>query len=202
MSLQIKKWIAALWLVLLLTAVFTIFWYSELVYALPTAVPANYKVGQAGKFIPLNGKLDFKNDRPVFLHFFNPECPCSRFNIDHFKTLVKTYHNQVNFAIVLLASRPYTEKEIQQRFGIDVPVVADTTLAASTGVYSTPQAVILSKNNSLYYRGNYNKTRYCTDKKTSYASIAIEKLLHKNSLLTFDRSAFTAYGCTLPSCNK
>ena len=202
MPLRIKQWIAALWLVLLLTVIFTIFWYSQLVYALPTTVPSDYKKVQTGKIIPLHGKLNFNNNRPVFLHFFNPECPCSRFNIDHFKTLVKTYQNQVNFAIVLMASRPYTEKEIQERFNLYVPVIADSTLAVSTGVYSTPQAVILGKNHSLFYRGNYNKSRYCTDKKTSYASMALESLLHKNSQITFDRSAITAYGCTLPTCNK
>jgi hypothetical protein len=197
-----KKWVAAVWLLFLLTIIFSLFWYNQLVYSLPTAVPKNYKTVHNGKIIPLNGSLDFKNDLPVFLHFFNPDCPCSRFNIDHFKSLVKTYHNQVNFAIVLMASKRFTEKEIQQRFNINVPVVADSALAAATGVYSTPQAVILRKDKSLFYRGNYNKTRYCTDEKTSYAKLAIESLIKRTSLVQFDRSALTAYGCTLPNCNK
>jgi hypothetical protein len=197
-----KKYIAVIWLVFLTAIISTIFWYSQLVYALPTPVPTAYKTVPNGKIIPINNLLPFNNGRPVFLHFFNPDCPCSRFNIDHFKSLVKSYHNEVNFAIVLLASRPYTEKEIQNRFKVSVPVVSDSTIAAATGVYSTPQAVILKTDHRLFYRGHYNKTRYCTDEKTSYAKLAIESLLKKTSLVQFDRSALTAYGCTLPNCKK
>jgi len=197
-----KKLIATVWLIFLTIIVSGLFWYNQFVYALPTPIPASYKTVPNGKIIPLNRALSFKNDRPVFLHFFNPECPCSRFNINHFKSLVKAYHNQVNFAIVLIASKPYSEKEIQQRFDIDVPVVADSTMAAAAGVYSTPQAVILKNSHRLFYRGNYNKSRYCTDQKTSYAKLALESLFQKNSLIQFDRYALTAYGCTLPNCTK
>ena len=197
-----KYYIASAWLVLLSAVVFALFWYNELVYTLPTPVPATYKTVPNGKIIPVNNALHFTNEKPVFLHFFNPDCPCSRFNIDHFKSLVKAYHNDVDFAIVLMASKPYTEKEIQDRFKVSVPVIADSTLAAATGVYSTPQAVILKTDHRLFYRGNYNKTRYCTDQKTSYAKLAIESLIKKTSLMQFDRAALTAYGCTLPNCKK
>jgi len=197
-----KKLIATVWLIFLTAIISSIFWYNQFIYALPTPVPATYKAVPTGKKIHLSAALTFKNNRPLFLHFFNPECPCSRFNIDHFKLLVKQYHEQLNFAIVLVASRPYTEKEIQKRFNIDVAVVSDHTLAIASGVYSTPQAVILNTDQTLYYRGNYNKTRYCTDQKTSYAQLAIESLMHKTSPVKFDRYALTAYGCTLPNCEK
>lgn len=195
-----RKWIAAAWLTLLLAIIFGFFWYNQLRYSLPTPVPANYKSVRNGEKIVLRKNLQFNNDKPVFLHFFNPDCPCSRFNIDQFKSLVKSYQSQVNFAVVLMTTKPYTAAEVQNRFGITVPIVADSTIAVSCGVYSTPQAVVLNNKKELYYRGNYNKSRYCTDKKTSYASIALTNILHKKTTLRLDQYALKAYGCTLPNC--
>lgn len=197
-----KKWIAAAWLTLLTVIIFGFFWYNQLIYSLPTPFPAHYKSVPLGKKIKLDQHLHFNNDKPVFLHFFNPDCPCSRFNIDQFKSLVKIYHSRVNFAVVLITAKTYTSAEIRDRFGITVPVVSDGEVAASCGVYSTPQAVVLNAERELYYRGNYNKSRYCTDKKTSYANIALMGILHKKTTLRLDQYALKAYGCTLPDCVK
>lgn len=197
-----KKWIAAIWLLFLMAIIFGFFWYNQLVYILPTPIPQGYTTVKNGKYIPLKNELNFRNRKPVFLHFFNPDCPCSRFNINHFKSLVKAYHSQVNFAIVLMTDKPYTAAEIQKRFNVNIPVISDSTLAIQSGVYSTPQAVILNADRKLYYRGNYNKTRYCTDEKSSYAKLALNGLLNHTSLIQFDQSALTAYGCTLPNCKN
>ena len=195
-----RKWIATVWLTLLLAIIFSFFWYNQFVYSLPTPVPVNYHTVRTGEKIRLNSNLNFNNRKPVFLHFFNPDCPCSRFNIGQFKSLVKRYHRQVNFAVVLQSAKPYTAAEVQDRFGITVPVVSDSTVAASCGVYSTPQAVLLNPQGELYYRGNYNKSRYCTDAKTSYAHIALMGILHQQTTLQLDQYALKAYGCTLPNC--
>ena len=197
-----KKWLATTWLAFLLVSIVTLFWYNQFVYSLPTPVPLNYHTVKPGKKISVNDKIKANNKKPIFLHFFNPDCPCSRFNIDQFKTLVKTYEDQVNFAVILLSDKHYTPSEIQKRFGIEVPVYADSTLAAACGVYSTPQAVVLKEDQTLYYRGNYNKSRYCTDMKTNYAKIAIEGAVEHRALSELDKYAFKAYGCTLPNCGK
>jgi hypothetical protein len=200
--ISMKKWIAALWLLFLATIVSGFFWYNQLIYILPTPVPEGYHGVKNGHVITIGKELKFNNNKPVFLHFFNPDCPCSRFNISHFKSLVKTYGANVNFAIVLMTDKPYTASEMRKRFNIDVPVIRDSSLALATGVYSTPQAVILQGNRKLYYRGNYNKTRYCTDEKTSYAKIALDNLLADHKSFQFDRLALQAYGCTLPNCKN
>ena len=96
----------------------------------------------------------------------------------------------------------YTAKEIQDKFDLTVPVLFDASIATSCGVYSTPQAVLLDTGHKLYYRGNYNISRYCTDEKTSYAKIAIVGLLHDHKKIIFNQLALRAYGCRLPNCNK
>jgi hypothetical protein len=197
-----RKLAVTIWLLVLLGTIVTFFWYNEWIYKLPTPVPANYQVVERGTTISVPAKSGCSFDKPVFLHFYNPDCPCSRFNIPHFKSLVKQYSSQIQFVIVPVTHKKITAHDIQQKFDLDVPVLIDTTLARACGVYSTPQAVILDTTRQLYYRGNYNRSRYCTDKRTEYARMAIDKLLHNNAAVIFDQFALKAYGCQLPNCTK
>jgi hypothetical protein len=196
-----KKLVVSVCLSLLFMGIILLFWYNEWVYSLPTAVPYNYRSVETSTVINLGMKFQSRK-KPLFLHFFNPDCPCSRFNITHFKSLVTRYGKDVDFAIVVLTARNYTAVQIQDKFDIRIPVSFDYSIAAACGVYYTPQAVILTPDHKLYYRGNYNKSRYCTDKNSNYAQLALEGLLHKDSALVFDRYALTAYGCRLPQCKK
>jgi hypothetical protein len=197
-----KKLLLIIWLVLLFFGMGALFWYNELVYHLPTPVPKNYKPVYPGEVIALKGALKNNNSKPVFLHFFNPDCPCSRFNISNFQSLVKQYGRQVNFVIVIMSKKTYTPKEIQDKFNLNIPVLFDPSIAPSCGVYSTPQAVLLDTEHKLYFRGNYNSSRYCTNEKTSFAKIAIAGLLADHAKLVFSALALKAYGCSLPNCTR
>lgn len=192
----------ATWLLLLLGAIVAYFWYNEWIYKLPTPVPENYQVVKTGTVINVPATSGCRPHKPVFLHFYNPDCPCSRFNMPHFKSLVNQFGNDIQFVIVPVTHKKMTAQEIQQKFDLDVPVLFDTTLAQACGVYSTPQAVLLDADRQLQYRGNYNRSRYCTDRKTEYARMAINKLLHNNAAVIFDQFALKAYGCQLPICTK
>jgi hypothetical protein len=203
MPLFLKKTIAITVLLTAFTCIGILFWYSEWRYALPTPVPEAYHAVAVGEHIDISSKFTAKKNEPVFLHFFNPDCPCSRFNVPHFKELVTTYGSQINFAVVVMTKdKDYTEDYIRKKFGLTVPILFDTTLARDCGVYSTPQAVLLTTDQSLYYRGNYNKSRYCADKKSNYAQIAIDSLLASRQEPVFNTYALTAYGCSLPGCKK
>ena len=196
-----KQWLIILWLSLLFAGIFALFWYNEWMYNLPTPVPANYKAVKAGEYINVPSSLN-SNSKPVFLHFFNPDCPCSRFNMPHFKSLVQAYSNKVSFGIVVMNNKNYTAKQIQEKYDLNIPVFFDASLAASCGVYSTPQAAIINVDRKLYYRGNYNRSRYCTDKKSNYAQMALDSLLQNRTTITFNQFAFKAYGCQLPKCTR
>jgi hypothetical protein len=197
-----KKGAVIAWLAILLLGTIALFWYNEWVYSLPTPVPGNYKPVSTGSRINIGLPRKAGQTRPLFLHFFNPDCPCSKFNIPHFKVLVRQYSNEADFAIVLMTGKKYTEKEIQQKFDTSLPVITDSSVAAACGVYSTPQAVIINADSTLYYRGNYNKNRYCTDKKSNYAELALRSLLQKQARPAFDQFALTSYGCQLPKCTQ
>jgi len=178
------------------------FWYNEYRYHLPTPIPGNYNPVSTGTSITLKGPLAALHTKPVFLHFFNPGCACSRFNIPQFKALVDQFAGQVDFAIVVISDKRVTAGDIHNKFGLNIPVSFDTSLAAACGVYSTPQAVLIDSRHRLYYRGNYNQERYCTDEKSSFAKIAITQLLQGYASPSFSPLALRAYGCQLISCKK
>ena len=197
-----RKGAILIWLVVLFSGITFLLWHNEWIYALPTPVPANYKTVNTGQKISLPMKIQSGN-KPLFLHFFNPDCPCSKFNISHFRSLVKEYNNRVTFAMVVMSTdKEYTAKKIQDKFNLPIPVFFDTAIAGLCGVYSTPQAAIITNDNTLYYRGNYNKSRYCTDKKSNYAQNALVSLLDQKMHPIFNQLALKAYGCQLPKCSK
>lgn len=197
-----RKMLIITWLLILLTGVIALFWRNEWIYSLPTPVPANYRSVATGTFISLPATTRFPANKPVFLHFFNPDCPCSRFNVPYFASLAKEYQQQVSFAIVLMTNKKYTAQEIQNRFHINLPVLTDTSLVRTCGVYSTPQAVIIDTHHQLYYRGNYNKSRYCTNTQTNFAAIALNTLVNHTLPVSFTADALQAYGCQLPNCPR
>ncbi len=190
------------WLGMVLIAIACLFWYNDYVYSLPTPVPAGYINVATGKAVNLADYKIAQNGKPVLLHFFNPDCPCSRFNIKHFKSLVSTYRDRSDFVVVLLNNEKHTTEQVKKKFDLDCTVVDNSALATACGVYSTPQAAIIDTQGKLYYRGNYNTTRYCTNSKTEFARIALDALLSHQTAVHFNRLAVTAYGCSLPNCTK
>lgn len=189
-------------LAFIFAAIGRLFWQMDWIYNLPTPIPAKYQAINKGEKIDLPIQLKTDRSKPLFIHFFNPDCPCSRFNVPHFKSLVAQYSDKVNFAIVIMNNKNCTVKSVREKFGLDIPVVLDRGIAEACGVYSTPQAVLADTTQQLFYRGNYNRTRYCADKKTEYARMAIDALLYNIPDLSFNKYALTAYGCEIPKCSK
>jgi hypothetical protein len=194
-----KKGLVIVWIAVIFSGIGLVFWYQDWKYKTPTPVPTGYKMVNIGTKLT----LPFGNagNKPMFLHFFNPKCPCSRFNMTHFKSLVKQYGKLIDFTIVVMSDTEYSVAEIQQKFGLSIPVRFDQGVAETCGVYSTPQAVVIDTDQRLFYRGNYNKSRYCSEKRTEYARMALDALLRQEKI-SFELFALKAYGCKLPNCTK
>lgn len=199
---MLKKVALILWFGILIFLLGFLFWHNEYVYSLPTPIPKDYNPVKIGQQVDLHSYGIKTAERPILIHFFNPDCPCSKFNISHFNSLVKKYNTEINFYVIVLNKSDYTEEAIQEKFDINSPILFEPKVAELCGVYSTPQAVLMDTNQVLFYRGNYNKNRYCTEKESNYAQIAIESLLNKKKKVEFSPLALKAFGCTLPKCSK
>jgi hypothetical protein len=189
-------------LILILTGVFAgiaaIFWHQEIQYLLPTPVPKNYRAVLPHDVIQFDSVLvTQKNGRPKLLHFFSPDCPCSRFNLKHFLSLNRKYNKTIDFYVVIADKKKFTAA--QYMVGHAVPVIVDSNeqLAKVCGVYSTPQAALIQYDNQLYFRGNYNRSRYCTDKNTNFVQMAMDSLLAGKKPPHFIELATQSYGCSI-----
>jgi len=145
----------------------------------------------------------------LVLHFLNPDCPCSRFNVEHIRALQRQLtvkQGQVlRFVAVLQGDR--TPGQLLQAFQdlrLPMEAVVDVSgeVGRAVGIFSTPQAAVVDSDHRLYFRGNYNSSRYCTLSDTQFVRIAIEALLSGLSLPALPKVATTPYGCPLPRKNK
>ncbi|QRR00593.1 DUF6436 domain-containing protein [Dyadobacter sandarakinus] len=197
-----RKGLVMGWLVLLFTGIATMFWYYDWIYKLPTPIPENYQPVVTGSTVDLGDQIQSPDGKPVFVHFYNPDCPCSRFNKKHFKSLVQQYGRDVHFVVVVMSEKTFTPEAIRRKMGVDLPVLFDKSIADRCGVYSTPQAALLDQHSRLYYRGNFNASRYCSDEKTAYAKLALAGLLNSQQRVAFGDLAQRSYGCSLPVCKN
>jgi hypothetical protein len=189
----------ALILAVVFSAIGAIFWHQELQYLLPTRLPPNYRVVSPNEVIKFNDStLIMQNySKPKLLHFFSPTCPCSRFNLKHFLSLNKKYSKQIDFYIVI--ADPEKLKYAKKLIDTNMTILVDKKekLAKACGVYSTPQAAIIQTDNKLYFRGNYNRSRYCTDKSSNFVQMALDSLLSLKKPPHFIELATQSYGCEL-----
>jgi len=196
----------------LIGAVFVSFWWQEWQYLLPTPVPEGYQEVFVGKEIPQYVLLQFSDfqkdtkqtvrERPIFLHFFSPFCPCSKFNIAHINYLVERYGGEIDFYAIIFNDSEYEMEfiDFSKKYDIPIPTILDknNTIASSCGIYATPQAAIITKERKLFYKGNYNVSRYCNNRDTNFAEQALGALLEGKNPPDFGELASKAYGCELP----
>jgi hypothetical protein len=185
-------------LVLLVSCIVYIFWHEELRYSLPTPVPHHYVAVNVNQRIVVD-ELASRVGIPLYLHFYNPDCPCSLFNAKHIRELIRAHGDSVKALIVVPSHIDI--KVAANEFGESLEIIADAdgSIAKACGVYSTPQAVIIDQHGKLFYRGNYNRARYCTAQATNYAELALLSLINGASPPVFDVFATQSYGCQLPS---
>jgi hypothetical protein len=186
-------------LTMVFSAIVSIFWYQELQYLLPTPVPENYRVILPDAVINFDKEtlLTQQHTRPKLLHFFNPHCPCSRFNLTHFHALKRKYHDQVDFYAVVTGQQKIAPAKKLLEEGIVIVVDEGEKLAKACGVYSTPQAAVIKTDNKLYFRGNYNRSRYCVDQNSNFVQMALDSLVAQKMSPDFGVLATQSYGCSL-----
>jgi len=193
-----RKFIAYISITGIFVLIVALFWNQEVQYWLPTPVPEDYTPVEQGSTV----RLDFlkKNNKPHVLHFYNPNCPCSKFNMQSFETLLKKHHQQFNFNIIVQESAEDISEHLQDLFKkYDAQLITDThkKIAIACGVYATPQLVLLNKDQKLYYKGNYNKARYCTSSESDFGAMAIDSILLAVEAPQFPALSQQAYGCSL-----
>lgn len=191
----IKKMLAVLALSSCLAVIVFAFWREEIKYSLPTPVPRHYTSVSPGEIVNLPTALN--RDVAYFFHFYNADCPCSRFNAKHIRSLIGNYHDSIRFVVVVQDESSLTRA--RDEFGNHPEYLIDqhSEVAIACGVYSTPQAAIITSDRRLFYRGNYNRSRYCTTRATNFAELSLIALINQQPSPQLGLEATQAYGCEL-----
>lgn len=179
-----------------------VFWKQEIQYALPTPVPQNFVDVKAGARVDLVNEIPSTGGKPTLLHFFNFDCPCSRFNMRDFESTAKQFGKEVNFYVVIQSEDEDDRDRFNKKYGLNIPTILDKdgSISDKCGIYATPQGVLLDKEYTIYFKGNYNIARYCTKKETKFAEMAIGHLLKNEPLpLALKYALKEPFGCSLPS---
>jgi hypothetical protein len=190
---------------LLLGSIGIALWQADGRYSLPTPRPDSL-VQSASLATEVLARLRAaagarSEAEPLLVHFYNPGCPCSRFNRDHVLGLVRDFGARVaELALVELPEgEPPGGIAFDEQLGMNALRESDGALARALGVYSTPQAVLLDGAGKVYFRGNYNQSRYCTREESDYVRIATTALLAGLTCPPMPAEALRAYGCELPN---
>ncbi len=199
-----KKFLWFIFLGLCSSVIAATFWHQQIQYSLPTPVPKKLKHTDQFDTVSLGFLTNSKLTKPYFFHFYNPNCPCSKFNFTEFESLFNGNKDKLNFVVVLQTSendfvRAKNKFSELDQHKIIVINDEDGKIAENFGVYSSPQTVLTDRIGRIFYKGNYNVSRYCTQKKTSFAALAIESISKNKKLPKFGKEATTPYGCLLPS---
>lgn len=179
-----------------------IFWEQEIKFAMPTPVPSNFVDVQVGHQLDLSQHIELNSGKKTLLHFYSSKCSCSRFNMKEFERLARKYQKDIDFYVIVQSEDEQALRNFQEKYELGLPTILDKNGVISDlcGIYSTPQAVIIDENSNLYFKGNYNKARYCTRKETRYVESAISFLLDNEQLpLDIAMGMTRPYGCSLPS---
>ncbi len=202
--MKVVFWSASL--LFFLSLVVYIFWNQELQYLLPTPKPKDVVQLKNGDKAPVEVLgLKINPAKNLLVHFYNPNCPCTKFNLKEIKLMSFEYQKDVDLVVVAQTDKTYDglEDEIKSQFLHPIQVVLDQSgdIAKAFGIYASPQMVLVDKKLSVVYSGNYNISRYCTAKKTAFGKQSLQYLVEDavNENLQFLKGNQLSYGCLLPS---
>ena len=183
----------------ILLTIGVIFLEQEYKFTLPTPVPEDLAILKTGDSVNVDLPLE-AGKKGAFVHFYNNDCPCSRFNINEFQSMVRRFGNEVSFIAVIQDEKKDADAEFKEKYDLGIPIISDPegSIADALGVYSTPQAVLI-REGKVFYKGNYNRARFCVSRNTKFAELALEALVNDKEPPYFPTVAYTAYGCELPS---
>lgn len=186
-------------------AIVYVFWQEQFRYYRPVQIPEGIKIVSVNDTINLSMYGIGVKNRPCFIHFFDVSCKFSKINMEHLQLFTKNYKDNFRFLVVVMGEHSIEFlATFKDKFSVPdfVDLVADKScsIAKACGVYSTPQAIILNTDQTLYFRGNYNSSNgLCTPTNvgTSSPAVAIRYKINNAPSPNFPSYMLLPWGCEL-----
>ena len=188
-----QRWalmILALWLAVVLCG---FWWFQWRWYFLVDTQTVWFK-GQG--WVEASQSPDFIADGgngPVVVHFYDPACPCSKFNTEHVLALIEEYQGRgVQFEVRVPSAD--VQAQARQLFGVPVAVAADAQRPAAS-----PSALVLNQaqaaGRTVAYVGPYSAGAVCTGAEDDFVGLVLNRLLNQEKL---GWESNLAKGCLCP----
>jgi len=138
------------------------------------------------------------------LHFWDPSCPCSRFNEAHVRELMTSYRRHgVQFTVVARAGTGLSEDEIARRasstFGHSVPLLQQSSASPAKVPPSSPATAIFDAGGQLAYFGPYSSGAMCLSGNGAFAEKVLDSLMLGDNPQQLNTLAF---GCFCSWTNR
>lgn len=197
-----RRWLAGLviggWVAVTAGA----FWHFEFQFLLPVSRPAEAQVLAAGTPSPVQrlttiagAPIEIGAGTPTVLHFWNPDCPCSRFNEPAVRKLAES---NPEVRVVLVVENAELTASLRKRIAQSFPFSAvhdeDGAIAKAFGAYATPAASLVDAEGKVQYVGTYMATAMCSSNQTDAVQVALAAMLAGKDA----PAGSPAYGCALP----
>lgn len=197
-----RRWLAGALIGAWVAVTVTAFWHYEFQFLLPVSKPAEAKVLRAGTPSPVStlrtldgAQVEVGRGTPTVLHFWSPDCPCSRFNEPAVKQLAAENPGVRVLVVIETADlSPSLAKRVRERFPFPAVHDADGAIAKAFGAYATPAASLIDAEGKVQYVGTYMATAMCSSNQTDAVQVALKAMMTgKNA-----PEGTPAYGCALP----
>ncbi|ALP51907.1 hypothetical protein Tel_01455 [Candidatus Tenderia electrophaga] len=156
------------------------FWWFQLKDVRPFAPSSENRAVffRADALLQRLGSLveDAPTGRITVVHFWDPDCACSRFSDAHVAELIQAYGSRgVAFIVVprAVAARDEARRRAVELFGAPVTVAAMDDLAMP----SSPAAAVLDAAGRLVYFGPYSNGAVCGAGGDAFVEKALDKAL-------------------------
>lgn len=116
------------------------------------------------------------------IHFWDPDCPCSRFNEHHVREIVSGYRDRgIRFLVIARAGHGLTHTALAARaraaFGDTVQLMDAPSGSLADLTPSSPATAILDAEGELAYFGPYSTGALCTSGNGVFAERVLDQLL-------------------------
>lgn len=142
-------------------------------------------------------QADSKKESATVFNFWDPDCPCSRFNESHVNDIITTYMSQgIRFVLVPRYGdiRPKAELEqlARERFGLQLEIIYDYEQTFRQAVPSSPAVVVMDAQGQLAYFGPYSVGSFCGPSGGAFVEKTLDSLLQG---INPGRMNTIAFGC-------
>lgn len=128
------------------------------------------------------------------IHFWNPNCRCSRFSQEHVEEVMSTYVKQGIEFIVAVPAQRLVERALET-----FPEASNAIVVNQTAGLSSPSAIVFDAQNTLVYFGPYSDGAFCASGDSAPVELMLDDVVSQDAVTPWlNLSTFGCY-CDWPN---